>query len=58
MLTPTTYSDNNVCCRLRDLQQSCGKELDSYAGCMYYHTNEFELCRKEQKEFEKVCPFP
>ncbi|KAL3820092.1 hypothetical protein ACJIZ3_005997 [Penstemon smallii] len=43
---------------LRDLHQNCSKELDSYAGCMYYHTNEFEFCRKEQKEFEKACPFP
>ncbi|KAK4403844.1 UNVERIFIED_CONTAM: NADH dehydrogenase [ubiquinone] 1 alpha subcomplex subunit-B [Sesamum angustifolium] len=42
---------------LKDLHQSCNKELDSYAGCMYYHTNEFEFCRKEQKEFEKACPF-
>ncbi|XP_059636960.1 NADH dehydrogenase [ubiquinone] 1 alpha subcomplex subunit 8-B-like isoform X2 [Cornus florida] len=40
---------------LKDLRQKCTKEMDAYAGCMYYHTNEFELCRKEQKEFEKVC---
>ena len=42
--------------RLKDLHQRCTKEMDAYAGCMYYHTNEFELCRKEQKEFEKACP--
>ncbi|KAL2555379.1 NADH dehydrogenase [ubiquinone] 1 alpha subcomplex subunit 8-B [Forsythia ovata] len=42
---------------LKDLHQRCNKELDSYAGCMYYHTNEFEMCRKEQTEFEKACPF-
>ncbi|KAF7144912.1 hypothetical protein RHSIM_Rhsim04G0214300 [Rhododendron simsii] len=42
--------------RLKDLHQSCTKEMDAYVGCMYYHTNEFELCRKEQKEFEKACP--
>ncbi|CDO98937.1 unnamed protein product [Coffea canephora] len=41
---------------LKDLHQRCTKEMDAYAGCMYYHTNEFELCRKEQKEFEKACP--
>ncbi|XP_074343508.1 NADH dehydrogenase [ubiquinone] 1 alpha subcomplex subunit 8-B-like [Apium graveolens] len=41
---------------LKDLHQSCTKEMDSYAGCMYYNTDEFELCRKEQKEFEKACP--
>ncbi|KAG5554902.1 hypothetical protein RHGRI_012456 [Rhododendron griersonianum] len=41
---------------LKDLHQSCTKEMDAYVGCMYYHTNEFELCRKEQKEFEKACP--
>ncbi|KAJ4955251.1 hypothetical protein NE237_012034 [Protea cynaroides] len=42
---------------LKGLHQSCTKEMDAYAGCMYYHTNEFELCRKEQQEFEKACPW-
>ncbi|KAL2925610.1 NADH dehydrogenase [ubiquinone] 1 alpha subcomplex subunit 8-B [Bienertia sinuspersici] len=41
---------------LKDLHQKCTKEMDSYSSCMYYHTNEFELCRKEQEEFEKACP--
>ncbi|GAB2221434.1 hypothetical protein Droror1_Dr00012612 [Drosera rotundifolia] len=41
---------------LRDLHQKCTKEMDAYVGCMYYHTNEFDLCRKEQEEFEKACP--
>ncbi|KAM7485155.1 hypothetical protein LguiA_001164 [Lonicera macranthoides] len=41
---------------LKDLHQRCTKEMDAYAGCMYYNTNEFELCRNEQKEFEKTCP--
>ncbi|XP_077240587.1 NADH dehydrogenase [ubiquinone] 1 alpha subcomplex subunit 8-A-like [Tasmannia lanceolata] len=41
---------------LKGLHQRCSKEMDSYAGCMYYHTNEFELCRKEQREFESACP--
>ncbi|KAG1339049.1 NADH dehydrogenase [ubiquinone] 1 alpha subcomplex subunit 8-A [Cocos nucifera] len=41
---------------LKDLHQRCTKEMDAYAGCMYYHTNEFDLCRKEQEEFEKACP--
>ncbi|XP_074307138.1 NADH dehydrogenase [ubiquinone] 1 alpha subcomplex subunit 8-B-like [Silene latifolia] len=41
---------------LRDLQQKCTKEMDSYSNCMYYHTNEFDLCRKEQQAFEKACP--
>uniref|UniRef100_A0A1D1YYQ3 NADH dehydrogenase [ubiquinone] 1 alpha subcomplex subunit 8-B n=1 Tax=Anthurium amnicola TaxID=1678845 RepID=A0A1D1YYQ3_9ARAE len=41
---------------LKSLHQSCSKEMDTYAGCMYYHTNEFEMCRKEQEEFEKACP--
>ncbi|EXC05699.1 hypothetical protein L484_011279 [Morus notabilis] len=40
---------------LRDLHQRCTKEMDSYVGCMYYNTNEFDLCRKEQQEFEKAC---
>ncbi|GAA0155796.1 hypothetical protein Leryth_024634 [Lithospermum erythrorhizon] len=48
---------NCVLSLLRDLHQKCNKEMDAYAGCMYYNTNEFEMCRKEQKEFEKACPF-
>ncbi|KAK6913829.1 CHCH protein [Dillenia turbinata] len=42
---------------LKSLHQRCTKEMDAYAGCMYYHTNEFEMCRKEQQAFEKACPF-
>jgi hypothetical protein len=30
--------------------------MDAYVGCMYYYTNEFDLCRKEQQAFEKACP--
>lgn len=30
--------------------------MDASAGCMYYYTNEFDLCRKEQKEFEAQFP--
>ncbi|KAK4365309.1 hypothetical protein RND71_016667 [Anisodus tanguticus] len=30
---------------LKDLHQRCNKEMDAYAGCMYYNTNEFEMCR-------------
>ncbi|CAL5415837.1 unnamed protein product [Camellia sinensis] len=41
---------------LKDLHQRCTKEMDAYVGCMYYYTDEFDLCRKEQKEFEKACP--
>ncbi|KAF5752239.1 NADH dehydrogenase [Tripterygium wilfordii] len=41
---------------LKDLHEKCTKEMDAYVGCMYYHTNEFDLCRKEQQEFEKSCP--
>ncbi|BBG93240.1 Cox19-like CHCH family protein, partial [Prunus dulcis] len=41
---------------LKDLHQRCTKEMDAYVGCMYYNTNEFELCRKEQDEFEKKMP--
>ena len=40
---------------LKDLHQKCTKEMDEYVGCMYYHTNEFDLCRKEQQAFEKKC---
>ncbi|PIA39428.1 hypothetical protein AQUCO_02600107v1 [Aquilegia coerulea] len=42
---------------LKDLHERCTKEMDAYVGCMYYHTNEFDLCRKEQEEFEKACPW-
>jgi len=42
-------------CSLKDLHQKCTKEMDDYVGCMYYHTNEFDLCRKEQEAFEKKC---
>ncbi|XP_068660044.1 NADH dehydrogenase [ubiquinone] 1 alpha subcomplex subunit 8-B [Aristolochia californica] len=42
---------------LKGLHDRCSKEMDAYAGCMYYHTNEFEFCRKEQEEFEKACPW-
>eukprot|EP00262_Sarcandra_glabra_P005203 TRINITY_DN16555_c1_g1_i1.p1 TRINITY_DN16555_c1_g1~~TRINITY_DN16555_c1_g1_i1.p1 ORF type:complete len:108 (+),score=6.96 TRINITY_DN16555_c1_g1_i1:299-622(+) len=41
---------------LKSLHQRCNKEMDAYAGCMYYHTNEFDLCRKEQQAFESACP--
>ncbi|RXI00313.1 hypothetical protein DVH24_037861 [Malus domestica] len=41
---------------LKDLHQRCTKEMDAYVGCMYYNTNELDLCRKEQDEFEKKCP--
>ncbi|KAF7825985.1 NADH dehydrogenase [ubiquinone] 1 alpha subcomplex subunit 8-B-like [Senna tora] len=40
---------------LKDLHQKCTKEMDEYVGCMYYNTNEFEMCRKEQQAFEKAC---
>ncbi|KAJ7962242.1 NADH dehydrogenase [ubiquinone] 1 alpha subcomplex subunit 8-B [Quillaja saponaria] len=40
---------------LKDLHQKCTKEMDDYVGCMYYNTNEFDLCRKEQQAFEEKC---
>ncbi|XP_052207146.1 NADH dehydrogenase [ubiquinone] 1 alpha subcomplex subunit 8-B-like [Diospyros lotus] len=40
---------------LRELHQSCTKEMDAYAGCMYHHTNEFDPCRKEQRKFQEAC---
>ena len=42
--------------RLKELHQKCPKEMDAYAGCMYYYTNEFDFCRKEQQAFEEACP--
>jgi hypothetical protein len=41
---------------LKELHQKCPKEMDAYAGCMYYYTNEFDFCRKEQEAFEGACP--
>ncbi|KAK8510923.1 hypothetical protein V6N13_037674 [Hibiscus sabdariffa] len=41
---------------LKDLYQRCKDPMEAYVGCMYYHTNEFDLCRKEQQAFEKACP--
>ncbi|KAF3785964.1 NADH dehydrogenase ubiquinone 1 alpha subcomplex subunit 8-A [Nymphaea thermarum] len=41
---------------LKKLHEKCPQEMDAYASCMYYHTNEFEFCRKEQQKFESACP--
>lgn len=49
-------SDNILILRLKELHQKCPKEMDAYAGCMYYYTNEFDFCRKEQQDFESACP--
>ncbi|CAL9774130.1 unnamed protein product [Musa acuminata subsp. burmannicoides] len=45
-----------VLCKDAQLHYNCPKEMDAYAGCMYYYTNEFDLCRKEQEAIEKACP--
>ena len=42
--------------RLRELNTKCPKAMESYTKCMDYYSNEFELCRKEQQEFEASCP--
>jgi NADH dehydrogenase (ubiquinone) 1 alpha subcomplex subunit 8 len=42
--------------RLKELNNKCPKAMDAYSKCMDYWTNEFELCRKEQHEFEEACP--
>ncbi|XP_024371981.1 NADH dehydrogenase [ubiquinone] 1 alpha subcomplex subunit 8-A [Physcomitrium patens] len=41
---------------LRELNTKCPKAMESYTKCMDYYSNEFELCRKEQREFEASCP--
>ncbi|CAM6010590.1 unnamed protein product [Sphagnum balticum] len=41
---------------LKELNNKCPKAMDAYSKCMDYWTNEFELCRKEQLEFEEACP--
>ncbi|KAF2539216.1 hypothetical protein F2Q68_00022420 [Brassica cretica] len=56
LISPTVRGSKDIVCVLKDLHQKCQKEMDDYVGCMYYYTNEFDLCRKEQEAFEKVCP--
>jgi hypothetical protein len=51
-----TVSNRFSISRLKELHQKCPKEMDAYAGCMYYYTNEFDFCRKEQQAFEEACP--
>eukprot|EP00243_Klebsormidium_subtile_P004694 TRINITY_DN18847_c0_g1_i1.p1 TRINITY_DN18847_c0_g1~~TRINITY_DN18847_c0_g1_i1.p1 ORF type:complete len:103 (+),score=11.52 TRINITY_DN18847_c0_g1_i1:378-686(+) len=41
---------------LKELNGKCPKAFNAYVKCMDYRTNEFDLCRKEQAEFEKQCP--
>ncbi|XP_024385995.1 NADH dehydrogenase [ubiquinone] 1 alpha subcomplex subunit 8-A [Physcomitrium patens] len=41
---------------LVELNSKCPKAMESYTKCMDYYSNEFELCRKEQREFEASCP--
>ncbi|RZS24450.1 hypothetical protein BHM03_00057516 [Ensete ventricosum] len=49
-----------TCCVLNFIHflqtEGAPPEMDAYAGCMYYYTNDFDLCRKEQEAFEKACP--
>ena len=40
---------------LRDLKATCGDELNGYAGCLDYRSNNFEKCRAEQEAFETKC---
>lgn len=40
---------------LKDLKSKCGDELNGYAACLDYRSNNFEKCRKEQEAFEKKC---
>lgn len=42
--------------RLRELNSKCPKAMESYTKCMDYYSNEFDMCRKEQQEFEASCP--
>jgi NADH dehydrogenase (ubiquinone) 1 alpha subcomplex subunit 8 len=51
-----SLTSNVSTARLKELHQKCPKEMDEYAGCMYYYTNEFDFCRKEQQAFEEACP--
>ncbi|KAG6556420.1 hypothetical protein Mapa_002363 [Marchantia paleacea] len=41
---------------LRDLHETCPKAMDAFTKCMDYYGNEFELCRKQQADFDKSCP--
>lgn len=40
---------------LRDLKATCGDELNAYAECLDYRSNNFEKCRREQEAFETKC---
>lgn len=40
---------------LKDLKSKCGDELNGYAACLDYRSNNFEKCRKEQAAFENTC---
>jgi hypothetical protein len=42
--------------RLRELNTKCPKAMEAYTKCMDYYSNEFEMCRKQQQEFEATCP--
>ncbi|EFJ12296.1 hypothetical protein SELMODRAFT_149059 [Selaginella moellendorffii] len=43
---------------IKELHATCGKEMESYTGCMDYYSKDLEMCRQKQKEFEAACPLP
>ena len=40
---------------LKDLHATCGSDLNAYAKCMDWYSNDFERCRDAQKAFENTC---
>mmetsp|Transcript_13006 Transcript_13006/g.39385 ORF Transcript_13006/g.39385 Transcript_13006/m.39385 type:complete len:110 (-) Transcript_13006:534-863(-) len=40
---------------LKDLNETCPKELKAYYECMDYYSNNFLKCRDVQKAFEEVA---
>eukprot|EP00899_Mesostigma_viride_P013241 jgi/Mesvir1/21918/Mv01975-RA.1 len=47
-----------IACSLKGLHSRCNKTFNGYVKCMDYYSNQFDMCRNEQKAFEKECPIP
>lgn len=41
---------------LKDLKKKCPVELNAYASCLDYRSNNLDKCRAAQEAFESKCP--
>jgi NADH dehydrogenase (ubiquinone) 1 alpha subcomplex subunit 8 len=41
---------------LKDLKKKCPDELNAYASCLDYRSNNLDKCRAAQEAFESKCP--